>query len=259
MNLQHMLPHQLEQAVSEGWPLLVPTGCIEYHGPHLALGLDTIVVEELLHRVAQQMDCVVAPPFWYGPTGYAVSGPEQGTIDVSTEVFGRHVKDVLSSFWDIGFQWIVVGVHHQQMEGPESLAVRQAAVGITFEKTHADRGDAWWGRAALPVEDRVFERIQVWPSVLPAAAEQGVVMADHAGYYETSLLMAARPDLVELDRLGMDAPWYCITPGSKARKATIEAGQRMWECMVDAWVQALRALQSPKRPSPNDVTVNGLF
>ena len=145
------------------------------------------------------------------------------------------------------------------MEGPESLAVRQAAAEITFEKTHADRGDAWWGRAALPVEDRVFERIQVWPSVLPAAAEQGVVMADHAGYYETSLLMAARPDLVELDRLGMDAPWYCITPGSKARKATIEAGQRMWECMVDAWVQALRALQSPKRPSPDDVIVSGLF
>jgi len=33
----------LERAVSEGWPLLVPTGCIEYHGPHMALGLDTIV------------------------------------------------------------------------------------------------------------------------------------------------------------------------------------------------------------------------
>jgi len=74
MNLQHMLPHQLEQAISEGWPLLVPTGCIEYHGPHLALGLDTIVVEELLHRVAQQMDCVVAPPSIMNVSDLAVRG-----------------------------------------------------------------------------------------------------------------------------------------------------------------------------------------
>ena len=37
-----------DRPIDEGWPLLVPTGCIEYHGPHLALGLDTLVVEELL-------------------------------------------------------------------------------------------------------------------------------------------------------------------------------------------------------------------
>jgi creatinine amidohydrolase/Fe(II)-dependent formamide hydrolase-like protein len=259
MKLQYILPHQLKQAVDEGWPLLVPTGCIEYHGPHLALGLDTILVEELLARVAERVPCVIAPPFWYGPTGYAVTGPDRGTLDVSTERFGRHVKDVLSSFWDVGFKWIVVGVHHQQMDGPESLAIRQAAAEVTFEKTHARRGNAWWGQAPLPPGDHVFERIQVWPSVLPAAAEQGVVMADHAGYYETSLLLAAHPELVELDRLGMDAPWYCTTAGSKAREASVEAGERMWRAMVDAWVARLGTFLRPKRPTPDQVTIKGLF
>ena len=259
MRLQHLLPHQLKKAIDQGWPLLVPTGCIEYHGPHQALGLDTIIVEELLTRVAQHVNCIVAPPFWYGPTCYAVTGPDQGTLDVSTERFGRHVKDVLSSFWDMGFRWVIVGVHHQQMEGPESLAIRQAAAEVTFEKTHAERGDAWWGKAPLPPSDRVFERIQVWPPVLPAAAEQGVVMADHAGYYETSLLMAARPELVEVERLGMGAPWYCTTPDSKAREANVEAGERMWTAMVDAWVEKLSALLCPKRPTPKDVTIQGIF
>ena len=259
MQLQYLLPHQLKQALDEGWPLLVPTGCIEYHGPHMALGLDTIIVEDLLTRVADRVDCVVAPPFWYGPTGYAVTGPDQGTVDVSIERFGRHFKDVLSSFWEAGFKWIVVGVHHQQMEGPESLAIRLAAAEVTFERTYAERGDAWWGKAPLPPEDHVFERIQVWPSVLPAAAEQGVVMADHAGFYETSLLMAARPALVDLDRLGMGAPWYCTTPDSKARKASIEDGERMWQAMVDAWVEKLTQLCSPRRITPDDVTVKGLF
>ena len=259
MHLQYLLPHQLKQALDEGWSLLVPTGCIEYHGPHMALGLDTILVEELLRRVSERVKCVIAPPFWYGPTGYAVTGPDQGTLDVSTERFGRHVKDVLSSFWEVGFRWIFVGVHHQQMDGPESLAIRQAAAEVTFQKTYAERGDAWWGKAPLPPEDRVFERIQVRPSVLPAAADQGVVMADHAGYYETSLLMAARPDLVELDRLGMGAPWYCTTPESRAREASVEAGEQMWTAMTNAWVQRLSEYQRPKRPTPNDVTVQGIF
>jgi creatinine amidohydrolase len=259
VRLQYLLPYQLKTAVDEGWPLLVPTGCIEYHGPHMALGLDTIVVEELLTRVAARLKCIVAPPFWYGPTGYAVSGPEQGTLDVSTERFGRHVKDVLASFWDVGFKWIIVGVHHQQMEGPESLAIRQAAAEVTFEKSHAERGDAWWGKAPLAAGDRVFERIQVWPSVLPAAAERGVVMADHAGYYETSLLLAARPELVEMQRLGMDAPWYCTTADSQARQASVQEGEKMWQAMVDAWVEKLSALTRPRRPTPEQVTITGLF
>lgn len=259
MRLQHLLPHQLERARDEGWPLLVPTGCIEYHGPHMALGLDTMIVEELLLRVAKQVNCVIAPPFWYGPTGYAVTGPEQGTVDVSTERFGRHVKDVLSSFWEIGFRWIIVGIHHQQMDGPESLAIRQAAAEVTFEKSLSERGTGWWGKAPLSPEDKVFERIQVWPSVLPAAAEVGVVMEDHAGYYETSLLLAARPDLVEMERLGMDAPWYCSTANSKAYKATMEDGKRMWKAMVDAWAIKLSDLSKPKRPRPKDVTIQGLF
>lgn len=259
MRLQHLLPHQLKKAIDEGWPLLVPSGCIEYHGPHMALGLDTIIVEELLTRVAKRVNCVVAPPFWYGPTGYAVTGPGQGTMDVSTERFGRHVKDVLSSFWQAGFKWIIVGVHHQGLDGPESLAIRQAAAEVTFERTHAERGDGWWGHAPLPIDDRVFERIQVWPSVLPAAARQDVVISDHAGYYETSLLLAARPELVEMERLGMDAPWYCTTSKSKSREASVKSGEQMWQTMVNAWVEDISSLTRTKRSTPGDMTITGIF
>jgi creatinine amidohydrolase len=259
MRLQHLLPHQLKKAIEEGWPLLVPSGCIEYHGPHMALGLDTIIVEELLTRVAKRVNCVVAPPFWYGPTGYAVTGPDKGTMDVSTERFGRHVKDVLSSLWQVGFKWIIVGVHHQGLDGPESLAIRQAAAEVTFERTYAERGNGWWGHAPMPINDRVFERIQVWPSVLPVAAEQGVVISDHAGYYETSLLLAAHPELVEMKRLGMDAPWYCTTSNSKSREASVTSGEQMWQTMVTAWVEDISSLTHAKRSTPGDLTVTGIF
>ena len=110
----------------------------------------------------------------------------------------------------------------------------------------------------LPITDNVFERIQAWPSVLPAA-EKTVTMADHAGFYETALMIGAWPELVSLDRLGVNAPWYTTTEASKARRATQEAGERMWTAMVDAWVEKLSALTRPKRPSPSDVTITGLF
>jgi len=93
MRLQHLLPHQLQHVIDEQCPLLVPTGCIEYHGPHLPLGVDTIITEHLLTQVAERVNCVVAPPIWYGPASHAVSGPELGSLDVSTERFGRNVLD----------------------------------------------------------------------------------------------------------------------------------------------------------------------
>ncbi len=252
MRLQHFLPHQLKQAIDEQWPLLVPSGCVEYHGPHLPLGVDTMITEYLLVQAAERMNCVVAPPIWYGPASHAVSGPESGSLDVSTERFGRHVKDILAGFWDMGWHWIIVGVHHQGLDGPESLAIRQAAAEVTFERTHAERGDAWWGKAPLDPADNVFERIQVWPSVLPEAAELGVEMADHAGFYETALTMAAHPDLPDLDQLGIDAPWFTNTAASKAGEATVVEGQRMFGFMIDAWVKQLAVFTEPKRPKPGN-------
>jgi creatinine amidohydrolase/Fe(II)-dependent formamide hydrolase-like protein len=67
-------------------------------------------------------------------------------------------------------------------------------------------------------------------------------MADHAGFYETSLLMAAHPELVDLSRIGPDAPWYTISPASDAREASVEAGEEMWTAMIDAWVTKLSQL-----------------
>jgi creatinine amidohydrolase len=255
MELAKALPHQFATAIEQNWPLVVPTGCVEYHGPHMPLGSDTLIVQTLLQRVSERVECMVAPPIWYGPTGYAVSGPRQGTMDVSIEHFGRHVKDILSSFWEMGFRWIIV--YPSPADGwPGSAVDPPGSREVTFDIT---KSAVRLVGQTLPAEDNVFERLQVWPSVLPAAAEKGVVMADHAGFYETSLVMAAYPELVEAARLGMNPPWYSVTPDSKARKATVEDGERMWQAMVSAWVDQINALNRPKRISPKDVTVTGIF
>ncbi|MBT4610179.1 MAG: creatininase family protein, partial [Gemmatimonadetes bacterium] len=122
MHLKHIHPDQLRHAVQAGYPLLVPAGCIETHGPHMAIGHDTIIVEEICDRIAAAMDVVIAPSFDYGPTGYALGGPEDGTIDPNYDAFGGLAKSILHNFLEMGFQRIVVIIIHQGMGAPLAQA-----------------------------------------------------------------------------------------------------------------------------------------
>ena len=95
MKLYKMLPTQCKKAKEEKWPLFLPAGTIEYHGEHLPLGVDTFAVLKALDELEKRIDCVIAPPLWYGPSSFAVAGPEKGTIDVNNDRFEQHVSDVL--------------------------------------------------------------------------------------------------------------------------------------------------------------------
>jgi creatinine amidohydrolase len=57
-------------------------------------------------------------------------------------------------------------------------------------------------------------------------------MIDHAARNETSIMLALRPDLVALDRLGDDpAVWPQGVGGDDPRRATAEHGR---ECLATA-------------------------
>lgn len=240
MHLRHMRPHQLRQAVADGWPLLVPAGCVETHGPHMALGHDTIIVEEICARVASRVPAAIAPSFDYGPTGYALGGPADGTIDPDYAAFGAYVKSILRNFREMGFAKIHVIIMHQGMEAPLALAFKKAAAELTFEAV-LEQGHprGWWADAALRnVAD--WGRVEVQPMILPAASPPAG--GDHAGYNETSFLLATRPELVEQARLDIDpAPWYCRQHEERSSwTANADHGRAMVDAVVDAWVARLQ-------------------
>ena len=243
MLLKHLRPHQLKDAVTRGLPLLVPAGCIEYHGPHMALGHDTLIVEDVCRRIGHQLDCVVAPSIEYGPTGYAVSGPDNGTIDVDFSAFGSYAKSLLRALCEMGFRTIVVIIMHQGMDGPLALALRKGAAELAFERRLEQRPRGWWGaHRPTPAEDQeTWGKILVCPMILPAASPPA--QGDHAGYYETSFLLAAHPELVEQDRLGPDAPWFCeLDKPLNSATATAAFGETMLNAVVNAWLDELKPL-----------------
>jgi Uncharacterized protein, putative amidase len=48
MRYEMMLPHQIRKAIKQNWPVVLPVGVLEYHGEHLAVGLDMLVVAKAL-------------------------------------------------------------------------------------------------------------------------------------------------------------------------------------------------------------------
>ena len=238
MHLKHIHPDQLRHAVQAGYPLLVPAGCIETHGPHMAIGHDTIIVEEICDRIAAAMDVVIAPSFDYGPTGYALGGPEDGTIDPNYDAFGGLAKSILHNFLEMGFQRIVVIIIHQGMGAPLAQAFSKAPAELSFEGM-LERGypRGWWADAKLK-DEAAWGRIQVEPMILPAASPPAG--GDHAGYNETSFLLATRPELVDQSKLDENAPWYCHENEEKSSwSANVEHGQAMVDAVVAAWVDRL--------------------
>jgi creatinine amidohydrolase len=240
MQLKEMRPYQLRQYVESGHPMLIPAGCIETHGPHMAIGHDTIIVEEICRLIDARTPCVIAPSFDYGPTGYALGGPEDGTIDPDYDAYGRYVKSILKNFREMGFRRIYVLIMHQGMSGPLALSFKKAAAELSFECV-LDKGypRGWWGRIETMREVAALRgSIEVHPMILPAASP--TASGDHAGFNETSFLLAARPELVEQERLDDNSPWYCREDDERnSLRANAAHGRSMIKAVTDAWVHKI--------------------
>jgi hypothetical protein len=82
-----MRPEQVQDAVRRDVPVLMAAGCVEYHGPHLPIGTDTLIASAVCERAERRAECVLMPPLAMAPTMAWAAGPEEGEIDFDPEVF----------------------------------------------------------------------------------------------------------------------------------------------------------------------------
>jgi creatinine amidohydrolase/Fe(II)-dependent formamide hydrolase-like protein len=161
-------------------------------------------------------------------------------MDPDYESFGRYVKSILKNFIEMGFRTTYVNIMHQGMDAPLALSFRKAAAELSFEMV-LEKGHprGWWADRDRMEQQRAFEsRVSVLPMVLPASAPPAG--GDHAGYNETSFLLATRPQLVDQSRLNDDAPWYCQKDSANnSWTANAEHGHVMMEAVVQAWVDKI--------------------
>jgi creatinine amidohydrolase/Fe(II)-dependent formamide hydrolase-like protein len=217
MRYELMLPHHIETAIDEDWPVVLPVGPLEYHGQHMSVGMDTLCVVRTAERLEQQMEMVLMPTFWWAPASYAVEPPERkGSFQVEAEHLIPVAKDMFRSMLRIGFRNIHFFIHHQSenfFQGmPTDLAFRTGARLAIFEFLEQERGEGWWGSNEMTDYYADHERGANpfnWISGHPLM-DEGIISQysfDHAGIGETSLMLELQPDSVDMDYLDT-SKWY---------------------------------------------------
>jgi creatinine amidohydrolase len=227
-----MYPREIRTAIERNTPVVMAVGVLEYHGEHLNVGVDTLLVTRTLDRLEREDEqkLVILPPFYYGAGSYVVAPPDgNGTMHTSPDGLVPFAREFFRSLLRIGFRNVHLFIHHQSENFaagmPTDLSFKLAAKQETFAFLEEERGEDWWGREAGKdyYEDNQggenpFNWIQVHP--LMSEAAQAAYPIDHAGRQETSLMMALCPEGVAPERID-DALWY----STAAREASAEEGE----------------------------------
>jgi creatinine amidohydrolase len=167
------------KALAEGGALAVlAIGATEAHGPHLPLNVDVIIANEVLRRMAPllEVDVVAFPTVAYSLTDFAL--PFSGTISIDAAVAQAWLLNVLRGIAQSGFRRVGLVNHHLEP--------------AHFKMVH---------RAAKEAQALTFVPMLVAdhrrPPTGPLLGDEFMTGGSHAGIYETSLMMAAAPHLVD--------------------------------------------------------------
>lgn len=227
----------------------LPIGILEWHGFHHPLGLDGIKAERLLARLADKFGGLVMPPLYWGDhraeSVEVICDP--AVSEFPPAGFGDHVTPLCAAMqlsrtrleaeakrsqanggwrlWEelvvhtlfqcesLGFKLIVPYVGHYPMQHPAARAV---------ETFRAQGG----GADVLVLTDHLVAR------------------GDHAAAFETSLLLALAPELVDLGELSPADPVHLGVVGEDPlRHASVEIGRQAvakFEAIVGERLATLR-------------------
>lgn len=231
MRYEMMLPRDIRAAIEKNLPVALPMGVLEYHGEHMAVGMDTLAVTEALAIIEQEAEIVVMPPFYYGAASYAVEPPEgTGSLHVDSSVLHPFARELFTGLLRIGFRNIHGFIHHQTENFaagmPTDLAFKFGARQAIFAFLEKTRGEGWWGDSKMADYYKSqaggqdpFNWIKIHP--LLNAEAIGTYPFDHAGEGETSLMLSMCPAAVDMAAIDA-ARWYTAS----AARATRETGDR---------------------------------
>ena len=246
MRFELMLPYQIRDAIVKNIPVVLPIGVMEYHGEHMAVGMDTLAVTKCLDRLESHMDLVILPPFSYGAASYAVAAPEgNGTLHVDAAVLAPLAEQMFTSLLIIGFRNIHGIIHHQTENFstgmPTYLAFKVGARQAIFKFLEHINGEAWWGAhdmrdyyAQHKSGNDPFNWIKLHP-LMDAEIIKNYTF-DHAGEGETSLLMALVPEGVEMDRVSQNNTWYT----NSAYNSSSDKGEAVASKIVNSLKERLK-------------------
>lgn len=168
--------------------LVIPVGSTEQHGHHLPTRTDAAIVTALVHRAAvlatAEVPVLVAPTLPYGCSHHHL--PFGGTMSLTTATYVDVICELAAGLAASGFRSLLLVNGHGGNDAPLRAAVDRL--------TNEIRCGAHVGMASYWLVPPPEPAAPAWER------EPG-----HAGHFETSVMLALDPDLVDLDRRPRDA------------------------------------------------------
>jgi creatinine amidohydrolase len=161
---------------------VLPIAAVEQHGPHLPVGADAMIADELVAAADRRCGgrLLVLPTIAVGCSEHHRGFP--GTLSLSHETFASVALELLGSVIAAGFSRVIVLNSHGGNQ----------AVGGTV----AERAGALWPQAEV-----VFTSWwRIAAEELRPLVEGSFPSVGHACEFETSILLATRPRLVRMER-----------------------------------------------------------
>lgn len=159
--------------------ILLPMGSIEVEGPHLPLGVDSIVASEICDKVSAGCDVLVGPLISVGYSDWH-SG-FKGTLNLSVETLTAVLREILHTLVECSlkrFIFITPHVGNRQPIFSAATELRKKNLAIVamidlWRLAHEMAGDI------EGLKEKSFK---------------------HAGEIMTSVMLALRPDLVDMEK-----------------------------------------------------------
>lgn len=158
---------------------LIPVGATEQHGPHLPVGTDTIIAAALADAAAGAV-ALVLPPIAFGASFF--HGTEMaGTVAFSGEATAAAASRVAEACVDSDLRRLLFVNGHVGNAAPLWIACDR------FRREFPDRqmGVMQWWKLSADIAHRATADAVDW----------------HANAAETSIMLALRPELVDIEKL----------------------------------------------------------
>lgn len=184
--MENMTVKMVRDYLGRKQSIIVPLGVIEQHGYHLPLRTDALIASRLAWKIGQALDMLVAPVISTSFSG----GSCPGTVNISPAVMSLVVSDTLLSLANQGFRNFYLFLCHGGSENARALDHALKILLRTnpaFAKAMVALLPVW----GLPTGGVTWDK----------ACQEGDW---HAGWLETSLVMALEPSLVHMDELALD-------------------------------------------------------
>lgn len=231
---EELTPKEFKARLSAAPIAYLPLGTLEWHGEHLPLGSDGLQSKSFFIELARKAGGVVLPMLFMGPDRQKeVGGKPLYGMDICADEHAYPDQQLPGSAY-----WMERGAFTQYLEG---VVAQLSRAGFKVVVAHGHGPSTGLFIRHIPDWSKKYN-LKLFTCWRDDDSDGFGIQTDHAAANETSLMMALRPELVQMGNLSKDpAVWPLAVGGKDPRtNASPEVGKKAVAMQVQRMTKLLR-------------------